>query len=103
MHMPTAFQLKIAAIIKHLKQTLKFQNHLFRVRLDSGINGEILATTPDGTSVRIKLYQMTKTASELTTVPSSQVRSLQIPIVDDDKRQELPEIIQDLNTLYIKN
>lgn len=86
-----------SAIIKDLKQALTFQNHLFRVRPNNEINSEILAATLGSTSVRKQLYQMAKTTSGLNTISISQVRSLQIPILDDDGRQELLEIIQKLN------
>ena len=86
-----------SAIIKDLKQALTFQNHLFRARPNNGINSEILAATLGSTSVRRQLYQMAKTTSGLNTISISQVRSLQIPILDDDKQQGLLEIIQEIN------
>ena len=88
-----------SAIIKDLEQELTFQNHLFRARPNEGVNSEILAATLSSTLVRRQLYQMTKTTSGLNTISIAQVRSLQIPILDNDKQRELLDLIQGFNNV----
>lgn len=88
-----------SAIIKDLEQELTFQNHLFRARPNEGVNSEILAATLSSTLVRRQLYQMTKTTSGLNTISIAQVRSLQIPILDNNEQRELLELIQGFNNV----
>ena len=93
------FQVGRSAVFRGEEQALVFQNHLFRARPNKNMDSDVLAAMLSSVAVRRQLYQMAKTTSGLNTISISQVRSLQVPVLDATKQTELLSFLQESNKL----
>ncbi|WP_083312558.1 restriction endonuclease subunit S [Corynebacterium sp. HMSC059E07] len=79
-----------------------YQNHLFRVRPNKGIDSEILVQLWNSPRVRKQILRIVSTTSGLNTTSISKIRSIQVPILTSEVQAEFSELLHYLTELIAR-
>lgn len=93
------FEVGRGAMLTNSLEGHVYQNHLFRVRPNKGIDSEILVQLWNSPRVRKQILSIVSTTSGLNTTSISKIRSIQVPILTSEVQAEFSELLHDLTEL----
>lgn len=93
------FEVGRGAMLTNSLEGHVYQNHLFRVRPNKGIDSEILVQLWNSPRVRKQILSIVSTTSGLNTTSISKIRSIQVPILTSEVQAEFLELLHDLTEL----
>ena len=93
------FEVGRGAVLTESLEDHVYQNHLFRVRPNKGIDSEILVQLWNSPRVRKQILSIVSTTSGLNTTSISKIRSIQVLILTSEVQAELSELLHDLTEL----
>ena len=93
------FEVGRGAVLTESLEGHVYQNHLFRVRPNKGIDSEILVQLWNSPRVRKQILSIVSTTSGLNTTSISKIRSIQVPILTSEVQAEFSELLHDLTEL----